>query len=224
MNIVPIKLPIKEIAAAIKATKQAKAVLLRIDGETSFWKNDAEVIAKYGNNGLAKRAEILAKAERERLEVIASAQNNILTQAKAARDFIFAQTTPNGFDITGENAGDFALLEHGLIETPEKLQRLLEKHDNTAFRFAAQKYAAVHEWEGFNFFENEAAAVEFSDQIFENLGFAAANPYSAVIMQYAETPSEYSQLADAYGLHDEFFASGGDSLAHVVTAAESGSD
>ncbi len=218
MNIVSIKVPVAQIAKGIKVAKTASSKLTVIDNNLkSFGETEAEARSKFGESGVVKRSEEIAKAEAVKAGIISDAQAEIKSFETAAHAFIDDQTTPNGDDIIGANAGDFALIEHGLIETPEKLQRVLDKHQNTAFRYAAQKYAAARNWEGFSFFTDESAVHEYTNQVFENLAFAAANPYSLVSMQYTDTPNEYARIAEAYGISEQFAASNGETLSSVIS-------
>jgi hypothetical protein len=217
MNVISIKFPIDQIAAGIKATREAKAQLVSIDENLHKYGTEDEARKYRGEDGVQERARELEKGDQQKTAIIAETREKLDKLHAQAVNFIEEQTTPDGTDIIGDNAGDFALIEHGLIETPEKLERVLAKHDNVAFRYAAQRYAAdpARNWPGFNFFENEAAIKEYTAQIFDCLNDAAGNPYGAAVMQYTETPTEYARIAEAYGLKESFIASGGDRLKEV---------
>ena len=149
--------------------------------------------------------------------IVSDAQAAVDTQARAAVEAIDAQVTPNGDDIIGANEGDFALIRNGLVTNANQLARILAKHDNVAFRIAAARYAAdpSRMWEGFNFFDKENSIREYSEQAFGDLKIAASYPHGAAYMQYADTPHEYSRIALAYGLANEYTASGGDKLEEI---------
>jgi hypothetical protein len=109
------------------------------------------------------------------------------------------------------------LIEHGLIMNADQLARILARHDNVAFRIAAARYASdpARMWEGFNFFDKEDSIRDFSEQVFNNLKTAVDRPHGPAYMQYADTPHEYSRIALAYGLANEYTASGGDKLEEI---------
>lgn len=217
MNTITIKFPIDEIAKGITTVREAKTQLVSIDEHLHEYGTIDEARKYRGENGVQERAREVEKGEHQKAAIIAETRDKLEKLYNKAVEVIEKQTDPNGADVIGDNAGDFALIEHGLIETPEKLERLLTKHDNVAFRYAAQKYAAdpARNWPGFTFFEGEADIKEYVKTVFDRLSDAAGNPYGVAVMQYTETPTEYERMAEAYGLKKSFLASGGDRLKEV---------
>ncbi len=217
-----IQLPIEQIAKAIRITKKAKADVLAIEGRVHALGRESDVRQFSGEEGVQKWQAELAAAETERTTVITQAQEKILQLSAEAQEFVNKQTTPDGNDLVSEGAGDFGLLNNGLVTSAEKLQRLVDKHKGSvAFMVAAQQYAAQRNWEGFSYFTKEGSVHEFVAQIFKMLGVAAATPYGVAVVQYTETESEYKRLAAAYDITDEFFASGGEKLTGVISESVS---
>lgn len=209
-----LQIPIDEIEAAIKAARRSKDEQDAILQEEKKLPTAQEVQQLKGSEGVQRLHEQQAAFDARKQEIIQRAQSEIDALEKKAVAFIDTQTTPNGNDIVGENAGDFAVIEHNLVANPEQLSRILEKHNNVAFRMAASRYAAdpSRNWEGFNFFDAETAVREYTNQLFDYLKYAAANPFRPVFTQYVDTPTEYLRIARAYGLEREFLASGGGRL------------
>lgn len=209
-----LQLPIDEIEAAIKAARRSKDEQEAVNQEAAELPTEQEVQRLKGFEGVQRLHEQRAAFDARKQKIIERAQSEIVELEQKAVAVIDVQTTPDGNDIVGENAGDFAVIEHNLVATPEQLSRILEKHNNVAFRMAASRYAAdpSRNWEGFNFFDKESAVREYTAQLFDNLKHAAANPFRPVFWQYVETPTEYLRIARAYGLESEFLASGGGRL------------
>ena len=214
IRIVSMKLPIREIGNAVEAVRKAHDKLLALERERAALGTVEAVRQRMGEDGVKRRAVALEALEERWPLIVADAQAAVEEQARAAVEAIDKQVTPSGADILGENAADFALIEHGLISTPAQLARILAKHDNVAFRIAASRYAAdpSRMWEGFSFLDKENSVREFTKQAFSNLKIAASVPHGPAFMQYADTPREYSRIALAYDLADEYAASGGDAL------------
>lgn len=219
-TVTTLKLPIDEIESAIKIAKSAKQQLAAIDEQANKLPTLEETRKLKGFEGVTARTEQLAAFDAQKKQITITAQAKIRALHEQAVTAINAQTTPNGADIVGDNAGDFALIEHGLVATADQLCRLLKKHDNVAFRMAAQRYAAdpSRNWEGFMFFDKEDAVREYTEQIFERLLFACTNTYGPAYMQYVEMPTEYLRIARAYGIESEFLESGGGRLNDIIAA------
>ena len=206
VKITTLKMPIEQIQNAILTVREAHDKLIALEGERAALGAVEAVRERAGEEGVRRR-QIALEALDERWA-------GIVSDAQAAVD---AQVTPNGADIIGANEGDFALIEHGLIMNADQLARILAKHDNVAFRIAAARYAAdpARMWEGFNFFDKENSLREYTEQVFNNLKTAVDRPHGPAYMQYADTPHEYSRIALAYGLANEYTASGGDKLEEI---------
>ena len=188
VKITTLKMPIEQIQNAILTVREAHDKLIALEALEERW-----------------------------ARVISDAQAAVDEQARAAVEAIDAQVTPDGADIIGANEGDFALIRNGLVTNANQLARILAKHDNVAFRIAAARYASdpARMWEGFNFFDKENSLREYTEQVFNNLRTAVDRPHGPAYMQYADTPHEYSRIALAYGLANEYTTSGGDKLEEI---------
>ena len=207
ITVVPMKLPLEQIEKAVKIVRATHDALIDLEHERKALGSVERVKQREGEQGVQRHAAALADIDRRWAQTVADAQAAIDEQARAAVNAIDEQTTPNGNDIIGANAADFALVEHGLIANPSQLSRILARHNNTAFRLAAQNYAAVRAWEGFDFFSKEVSVRAYTEQVFDNLKIAAGNPNGVAYRQYCETPNEYGRIANSYGLADEYSAS-----------------
>ena len=219
-NFFMLKVPVNEIAKAITTVKEAKAELVKIDESVHKLGTEEDVRRYSGEAGVQAREEELAKAAVKHNAGIDAAKKEVTKYYEAAQEAINVQVTPNGEDITGENTADFALLINGLLESPAKLSRVLEKHKNPAFMIAASKYAASRGWEGFEFLAKEESVRGFIDQVFNNLIGACAQPYGIAAMQYCEVPNEYNRIAKAYGIFDELYESGGSKLESLAVPVQ----
>ena len=204
-----ILLPIEQIGDAINVAKRAIRDQLQIS-ETVHRLGTEENVRRYaGENGVEERQKELEKAEFNRRAIVAAAQKRIEDLKKNAVEAIRQQTDPDGTDTKD---ADFGLFAANLIETPEKLNRLLERHDTPAFHIVAERYAAARGWEGFEFFDRETACIAYTEQVFDGLLTAAARPTGASAIQYTRTENEFARIAEAYNLGEEFAASGGAKL------------
>ena len=217
ITVVPMKLPVKQIQNAILTVREAHDKLIDLEHERAALGTVEAVRLRAGEEGITRRQVALEALDERWGEIVAEAERDVDEQARAAVEAIDEQVTPNGADIIGANEGDFALIEHGLIANPAQLARILGKHDNIAFRLAAQRYAAdpSRKWEGFSYFDKENSIREFTEQVFTNLKIAAGRPHGPVYLQYANTPHEYSRIALAYDLAKEFETSGGNDLEKI---------
>ena len=213
MKIVSVKMPIDEYKRGIKTARESIAAIKEIESNIAAWGTEESTREKLGAQGVEKRAAELPKLEQQKAEAERNALAALGEIRAAALEYIEQQTDPDGADIIGENAADFALIANGLITTPAKLERVLAKHDNVAFRTAAAEYAKARSWAGFNSFENAQAVSDMTAQIFDGLNNGVQNTSGIAAMQYTETPDEYARLAGEYGLTAEFSESGGASLA-----------
>lgn len=215
MNITKIKLPIEQIGAGVKTAKKAIAEQMDIMERVHALGTEDDARKYSGENGVQERARELEKAEAERKAIVEAAQKRLAELHSDALEEIAQQTDPRGADVTGANAGDFALFEHGLIESPEKLERLLAKHDNAAFRIAAEKYASARKWPGFDYIPLEKNCIEYTNAAFRGLAGAAERPTGLFAMQYTQQKDEFKRMAAAYGIADVFTESGGDELENL---------
>ena len=217
VTITTLQMPIKQIQNAVKTVRESHDKLIALEHERAALGTVEAVRERAGEEGVRRRQIALEAIDERWVGIVSDAQAAVDAQARAAVETIDAQVTPNGADIIGANEGDFALIRNGLVTNPDQLARILAKHDNVAFRIAAARYASdpARMWEGFNFFDKENSIREYSEQVFNNLKTAVDRPHGPAYMQYADTPHEYSRIALAYGLADEYTASGGDKLEEI---------
>ena len=113
------------------------------------------------------------------------------------------QVLPKGADISGDNAADFSLLENGLVSDPDKLQKLVEGHDNAAFRAMASNYAKVRGWNGFDYVDKESTLREYGDDFLKFAVWGCEDGLSINNM-LVTAKNELRRRADAYDLMDEY--------------------
>ena len=215
VTITTLKIPVKQIQNAILTVRDAHDKLIDLEHERAALGAVEAVRERAGEEGVRRRQIALEAIDERWAGIVSDAQTAIDEQARAAVEAIDEQVTPNGNDVLGPNSADFALLEHGLIANPAQLSRVLARHNCVAFRLAAQNYAASRNWTGFTFFDKEGSIREYCEQVFDNLKIAAGRPHGVAYAQYANTPHEYSRIALAYDLADEYKASGGDKLEEI---------
>ena len=217
VTITTLKIPVKQIQNAILTVRDAHDKLIDLEHERAALGTVEAVRLRAGEEGITRRQVALEAIDERWGEIVAEAERDVDEQAHAAVEMIDKQVTPDGADIIGVNEGDFALIRNGLIANPAQLSRILARHDNTAFRLAAQRYAAdpAREWEGFNFLDKENSLREYTEQVFNNLKTAAGRPHGVAYSQYANTPGEFQRIAVAYDLATEFEASGGNDLEKI---------
>lgn len=204
-----ILLPIDLMEEALTIAKKAVADQKRIAEEVHAMGTEADTRKYAGEYGVQKRARELEQAETERQGIVSSAQRRIERLYKEAVEAVEAQTDPSGTDATDP---DFALFDAGLIESPEKLRRLLEKHDTPAFCIRAERYAAAHDWEGFDFILKTQGIQAYLAQVFDGLATAAARPTGYAALQYTAQAGELRRIAEAHGVADVYDISGGKRL------------
>lgn len=214
-NIPTIKLPIEAYKKAITITREAISGIRASLDTISKWGTEEKTLKEHGERGIELRNKDIEESKTKISVIRSKALKDLENAKKEALDFIEAETTPNGEDIIGVNAGDFALLKSGLITSPEKLQRIIEKHDNVAFRLMASEYAKERKWDGFQYIETSAPK-KMNDYIFKELDMALKDVNGIHAVQYTETKGEYHRTAQAFGLESEFVVSGGESIDELL--------
>ena len=216
MTMAKIEIPIDKIAKGIKIAKDSISQQMEINEKVRELgtQTEEEVRELAGFAGVQKRKEELAKAQAECDAIAKQAQEKLEKLHAEAVEFVKEQTDPVGDDISGENEGDFALFAANLIISPEKLERLLDKHPNSSFYVAADRYASdpTREWPGFTYISLESNIIKYLDQVFEGLSNASAKPTGFHALQYTQQQDEFARIAKAYGISDEFYISGGEKL------------
>lgn len=201
-----ILLPIDAIEDALTVAKNAIANQKRISEAVHALGTEEDVRKYAGENGVQERQKELERAEYNCKAIIAHAQERIEGLRKKAVEAVEAQTDPSGEDV---HDPDYALFDAGLIESPEKLRRLLEKHDTPAFCIRAERYAAAHDWEGFEYILKTQGVQDYLAQVFDGLATAAARPTGYSALQYTAQAGELRRIAEAHGIADIYDKSGG---------------
>ena len=218
-KIFQIQIPTDSIIQGIRAAKRTAHALNTIDAERRQKfpiDNEYQIRERFGEDGLAAYREYVSGCVERKAEIISRAADELDSIQAAAVEQIDEQVTPDGDDVVA-NAGDFELLRHGLIINAEQLERLRQKHaDSAAFAIAADKYATERGWENFEFLTVENSIREYVDTVFSGLRRAATAPDGLSYQQFCATPDEYQRSATAHGLADVFAESGGDRIAKAV--------
>ena len=173
---------------------------------------EVDVFRYAGTPGVQKFREKVEEVEKRRAQTVADARAKLDALHTEAVEFIDKQVTPDGKDLLGDQAeGDAKLLDYGLIDSPEELAALLDRHDNATFRKLAARYADDRSWEGFMGITKEANLREFTDMTFDGLtrgvAFGGINR-----MQWLDNPGEPERVCAACGLIPEWQASGADAI------------
>lgn len=195
LTVIPLRMPIEQIVKSIRVVLAAESDLRKLGSDqdsTTF--------------------------QEKRKSIIDAAQEKLKAAHEEADRFIWEQVTPNGNDILGEGAADVALLNLGLINSAGDLKRILEKHNNAAFRALAARYASERDWEGFDYMSKTESVRSFTDQVFDGLSRAVYSPGQILSEQYTKVADEYSRIAAAYDLSQEFSESNGKVIAEVISS------
>lgn len=220
--VVLLKMPVNNISNAVRIAKKNKAFVSGLESkfrEKHPFRNQQEARTMRGETGEREYMQDFAKLDAERQTAKEAALQEIAAERGKAVAFIDEQVTLNGNDVIGDNAGDVELLRLGLISSPDQLTKILEKHDNRAFRALAEHYATERGWEGFSFIAKENSVREYTERAFDGLSAAVEIPGGLAEMQYTQAPEEYARMAGAFGLSEEFSASNGDAIARTVSEA-----
>ena len=215
-----VKIPVDYIKTAIRAAAQSKKDMAEIDAERAEKypnMNEAKVREYAGESGVQQYQADIADYNARKAAIAEKAKKEIKGLWEQAQAFITDECTPKGEQVANEP--DFALLDHDIL-TEEQLERMMQKHsDNRAFLQAAARYAVRQGWpnaDKYALIDKENSVREYTDQIFSRLETAAEQPAGPAFMQYVTMPSEYSRIAQAYGLTEELAASGGEKLFETV--------
>ena len=222
-NVLVSKIPVEPIKDGIRTVNNAKKKVYTLEKEKEALDlmKIEEIIKKYGETGVNERKK---KAEEidSKIAVIRSETLEVLSKHREkAVSEVDAQFTPDGNDIIGANAADIALIQNDIITTPDNLKRLLQRHNNTAFRMLAARYAKKHDWSDFEYIDKEQSIRGYVEQVFNNLETAAYMPLGIAGTQYTGTIGEYRRIAESYELSEEFHASNGNSIDEVIVTIES---
>ena len=205
---VTLKLPLKNIKNAQRIAINTKKALNDLDAErAALPANEIEAVRLRGETYKNEYLAQIATLDARRTKAIEKALTDIKEQHTQAEQFVFNQLMPNGLDLLGENAADVALFEHGVIDTPEQLLAIMERHDNAAFRSLASKYAADKGWDDFLYIDKGNSITEYVTQVFNGFNTAAQAPDGLAYMQYCGTENELERIANAHDLGTEYVAS-----------------
>ena len=187
--IMGMKIPTREIKSAVDIVRKTGDEYAKLQVERAKLGTEEETRAKLGENGVTERKKALKDIDTRWAAILEEAQKGLDGAYSDAMRAIDEQVMPNGADIIGDNAGDFALLEHNLVTDADQLKRIIERHDSSpAFRIAAERYAGAHGWEGFSFVSKENSVRSYTNQVFDALRVAAKYPGQYAYEQYVNTP------------------------------------
>lgn len=197
-----ISMPVFSMRTALRALDEARRVHSAVNEEAASLPPLNAV--EDGMKAVKKREEDLAALEARKNEATQKALTVIDQAYNAAVAEIDRQTMPTGADISGENEGDFKLLEYGLATTPAALERIVTAHDTPAFRAMAKQYASKRNWIGFEFLDSEKTLREFTDDFFGECRKAAGSPVSGYYGMLLQDDTELERQATAAGLVAEY--------------------
>lgn len=179
-------IPTKPIIKSIDELKRLQASWGELHNERERWRITPDVERDGGFQKVQRhRNELAAIDNRQRRRVIDACE---IIEGYRSECFkaIDEQVTPSGDDVMGENSADFALIKNGLIDRPEHLRQIVNRHGNAAFRNAARDYAQERNWEGFDYKVKEESVREYCTQMFDMFERAASVPMGLSMMQSLE--------------------------------------
>lgn len=207
-----IQVPMRTIRDAISELEAHQASWFAWEAEREKWVITPEVEAQGGFQKVKEHKRELEAIDAKQQERVNQARTRIADLRTECSELIDEQVTPRGADILGDNEEDFALIKNGLIDRPEHLRAIVDKHNNAAFRNAAQDYAAEKKreaenpndaemWEGFAYKAKEKSVRDYCTQMFDLFDRAASQPQGVAMMQALEE-TEPIRAAKAYGVVD----------------------
>lgn len=194
-------IPTEPIAKSIDELKKLQASWSELHNEREQWRITPDVRVEGGFQKVQMYRDELASIDDKQRQRIAETREAIEGFRSECFEAIDAQVTPSGDDVMGENEADFALIKNNLIDRPEHLRKIVEKHNNAAFRNAARDYAQERNWDGFDYKAKENSVREYCTQMFDMFERAASVPLGLSMMQSLEE-GEPVRVAIAYGVID----------------------
>lgn len=149
--------------------------------------------------------EEVAKLDTAKAALIAATKADV---AKAKEEFfkdLDNTLSINGADLVGDNEADYVLFRDNLINTPEDLDRIMEKHiDSPAFRVAATNYAERKGWQGMEYLTAEDRIREFAEEFFKRADMAADAPTGSYWGMFVTSDDAIREQVRAYNLVYEY--------------------
>lgn len=176
-------IPTKPITKAIDELRALQSTWGELHNEREQWRITPDVERDSGFQKVQRYEAELAAIDARQQQRIEEARQKIEGFRAECFEAIDEQVLPNGEDVLGENEADFALLKNDLIDRPDHLRRIVGKHDNAAFRNAANEYARRHNWKGFDYKAKEGSVREYCAQMFDMFERAASAPLGLSMMQ-----------------------------------------
>ena len=184
----------KSVIAVYKAIKDEYSALPAIDA------------VKDGTRAVEERLKV-KKNMADRLEAAKAKALSAINVAESEMQKVLESiTVPNGSDFTSTNGNpDFLALNLKLIQTPEELEKILERQNNSpAFIRLVENYAKEKGWHEYEKIPTTAPAiVEAADSIIDICRIAAQNPDGYQAMNISDNDiitnvSTASGVADCY--------------------------
>ena len=194
-------IPTKPIIKSIDEPKRLQASWSELHNEREQWRITPDVRVEGGFQKVQMYRDELAAIDEKQSDLVAEARTKIEGFRSECFAAIDAQVTPSGDDVMGENSADFALIKNGLIDRPEHLRQIVDRHGNAAFRNAARDYAQERNWEGFDYKAKEDSVHEYCSQMFDMFERAASVPLGLSMMQ-SLADDEPVRVARAYDVVD----------------------
>lgn len=208
-NILEVKMPIDYIANTVNLLNKQKIDAERIQEKIDNLGSETDAQVRGGLNGVKEWKNEMEILEIRRKNLAADSCKIVDANKKRAFDELDELFLPNGNDLIGENAADVAVINAGLIMTPEQLELMLKRHNNAAFRTLASNYAKTKQWSGFEYIDKANSVREYFKVVFDGLMSSAENLLGYSSIQFLETSGEYERMAEASGLLTDFLNSDG---------------
>lgn len=204
MKNVILTMPVNTLKRAVEIAQDVHTKFEKLDEKRkAFPETQEEVERLSGFEGVQKWKETLEEIDQEKKAVSAEAVAKIEDLKVEYQKKIDDQVVPKGSDVSGDNESDFRLLENGLVTDPEKLQKLVERHDNVAFRAMASNYAKSRGWDGFEYFDKESALREYGEEFLKVATWACEDGLGINNM-LVTAEDELKRRSLAYGLIEEY--------------------
>ena len=194
-----LRIPTSTIKAALNAFAKCKAIYEEVKED----RENLEISFKEGRISENTYKEKLVTLEEMEKAATENALKAIEAQAKEYTRKIDEQITPNGTDLI--NNPDYILLKDGLVNSPEELGRIVERHEGSpAFRAAAANYGKKNGWHEYDgYYTNEKGVKEYGELVFDMTRKGTMNPYGYNAMRCA-TEGEPARIAQSMQLSGEY--------------------
>ena len=204
MKMVVLTMPVNVLGNEVKVVEDVKTVWDQVDEERRKLPETVEKAREVGgSNGVEAYEKTVNELNQRKQAATDEGIERLQDLEKQYQKAIDDQTVPRGADVSGENESDFRLLENGLVTDAEKLEKLIEAHDNPAFRAMASGYAQKRGWSGFDYVDLERSLRQFGTDFSEACVRGCQNPYGYHSLLVRDG-NELSRRALAYGLSSEY--------------------